>query len=84
MIVSEYNRGYLNKDQLQRKYHIGGNSCILNWLRKYSTFIPPTHSIGRPMKDADKQRIKELEALLKKKQQERPSFLLLMLQRYAN
>ncbi len=71
LVVSEYEQGFLNKDQLQRKYDIRGNGCISNWLRKYGNFTYPKHnSIGRPMKDPDKQRIKELEAQLKKKEQE--------------
>jgi len=35
LVVSEYEQGFLNKDQLQRKYDIRGNACIANWLRKY-------------------------------------------------
>ena len=71
MVVSEYEQGLLNKDQLQRKYDIRGNGCIPGWLRKYGNFTYPEYSsIGRPMKDPDKQRIKELEAQLKQKEQE--------------
>lgn len=71
LVVSEYEQGFLNKDQLQRKYDIRGNACIANWLRKYGKFTYPEHSTkGRPMKDPDKQRIKELEAQLKQKDQE--------------
>ena len=35
MVVQEYERGLLNKDQLQLKYGIGGNSRILTWCRKF-------------------------------------------------
>ncbi|HVX01474.1 MAG TPA: hypothetical protein VHA52_13710 [Candidatus Babeliaceae bacterium] len=65
-VVSEYERGILNKDQIQIKYDIGGNSLILEWCRKYGKlYYPPAGStIGRPMKDPQKQRIKELEKQL--------------------
>jgi transposase-like protein len=66
LIVSEYESGGLNKDQLQRKYDIRGNHCIQNWLRKYGKLVYPIYkSIGRPMKDKQQQHIKELEAELK-------------------
>lgn len=66
MVVAEYERGVLNKDQLQIKYGIGGNSVILNWCRKYGKLVYPDKgvTIGRPMKDPQKQRIKELEKQL--------------------
>lgn len=65
-VVREYERGLLNKDQLMRKYGIKGNSAVLNWCRKYGKFAynSPTKN-GRPMKDPQKQRIKELEKKLK-------------------
>jgi len=34
-IVAEYERGILNKDQIQAKYGIRGNSRVLEWCRKY-------------------------------------------------
>lgn len=65
-IVREYEQGLLNKRQLQRKYNIGGKSRLLEWCRKYGKFAYPKQSAtGRPMKDPQKQRIKELEAKLK-------------------
>ena len=65
-VVREFEQGLLNKDQLQRKYGIGGNSAVLKWCRKYGKFAynTPTQN-GRPMKDPQKQRIKELEKKLK-------------------
>jgi transposase len=67
MVVSEFERGPLNKDQLQVKYCIGGNSRILVWCRRYGKLHYPKKGIinGRPMKDPQKQRIKELEQQLK-------------------
>ena len=66
-IVREFERGYLNKDQLQSKYGLKGNSAVLSWCRKYGRFAyAKNDSIGRPMKDPQKQRIKELEEKLKK------------------
>ena len=65
-VVREFEQGLLNKDQLQRKYGIRGNSTVLKWCRKYGKFAynSPTQN-GRPMKDPQKQRIKELEKKLK-------------------
>ena len=65
-VVREFERGFLNKDQLQRKYGLGGKSTVLKWCRKYGKFAyyNPTQN-GRPMKDPQKQRIKELEKKLK-------------------
>jgi len=70
MVVKEYEKGLLNKDQLQFKYGIGGNSRILTWCRKYGKLHYPAKGIeiGRPMKDPQKRRIKELEAQLKEAQ----------------
>jgi transposase len=65
-VVREFERGLLNKDQLQRKYGLGGNSTVLKWCRKYGKFAYPQQtSTGRPMKDPQKERIKELERKLK-------------------
>lgn len=65
-IVREFEQGLLNKDQLQYKYGLGGKSTVLEWCRKYGKFAynTPTQN-GRPMKDPQKQRIKELEKKLK-------------------
>jgi hypothetical protein len=61
---------YLQK-QLQRRYTILGNSCIPRWLKKYGKFTyEDKTTIGRPMKDPQQQRIKELEAQLAKKEEE--------------
>ncbi|WP_143874461.1 IS3 family transposase [Nostoc linckia] len=64
-VVKDYEKGILNKDQIQAKYGIGGNSRVLEWCRKYGKLhYPKPSSIGRPMKDPQKQRIKELEKQL--------------------
>ncbi len=64
-VVKEYERGILSKDQIKSKYGIGGNSRVLEWCRKYGKLHYPKFSaIGRPMKDPQKQRIKELEKQL--------------------
>ena len=65
-VVEEFEKGLLNKDQLQIKYGIAGKSRVLEWCRKYGKFAYniPTQN-GRPMKDPQKQRIKELEKKLK-------------------
>jgi transposase len=66
-VVREFEQGFLNKDQLQIKYGLKGNTAVLNWCRKYGRFAYcKNDSIGRPMNDPQKQRIKELEQKLKK------------------
>jgi len=66
MVVREYEKGFLNKDEIQLKYGIGGNSRVLEWCRKFGKLRYPKKGtkIGRPMKDPQKQRIKELEKQL--------------------
>lgn len=62
MVVEEFERGPLNKDQLQAKYGIGGNTRIFEWCKKYGKLhYPSKGSIGAPMKDPQKRRIKDLE-----------------------
>ena len=66
LVVREYELGVLNKDQLYRKYGIGGKSTVLEWCRKYGKFAyNSAMQKGRPLKDPQKQRIKELEKKLK-------------------
>src|SRR5258706_3115005 len=65
-VVREFEKGLLNKDELKAKYSIGGKSVVLEWCRKYGRFAYDTATTnGRPMKDPQKQRIKELEKKLK-------------------
>ena len=70
-LVREYEQGLLNKDQLMRKYSIGGNSTVLSWCRKYGNLHYPTGTshMGRPQSDPQQQRIKELEQKLQQAQQ---------------
>lgn len=63
-VVNEYERGILNKAQIKAKYGIGGKSRVLAWCRKYGKLVYPTGNNGRPMKDPQKQRIKDLEKQL--------------------
>lgn len=66
-VVSEYEGGIMNKDQLQLKYGIKGHSRVLVWCRKYGKLhYPKSTSMGRPLKDTQKRQIKELEDKLKK------------------
>ncbi|WP_123774022.1 IS3 family transposase [[Flexibacter] sp. ATCC 35103] len=70
-VVKEFERGLFTKAELRRRYKIAGNSCIPRWLKKYGKFTYQDKlTIGRPMKDPQSQRIKELEAQLAKKEQE--------------
>ena len=83
VVITEYESGLSTKATLKRKYGIAGNSCIPRWLKKYGKLEHPTYSSkGRPMKDKDKQYIKELEArfglneqLLEKKLREKEAEL---------
>lgn len=66
-VVAQCEGGLLNKDRLAIRYGIKGNSTILDWCRKYGKFphAATTHpQMGRPLKDPQKQRIKELERAL--------------------
>lgn len=66
MVIVEYESGLSTKSMLKRKYGIAGNSCIPRWLKKYGKLEHPNYSSkGRPMKDKDKQYIKDLEAKLR-------------------
>lgn len=70
-VVKEFEQGLFNKAELQRRYKIGGNSCISRWLKKYNKFTYHDKlTLGRPMKDSESQSIKELEAQLAKKEEE--------------
>ena len=63
MVISEYESGLFSKATLKRKYGIAGNSCIPLWLKKYGKLDHPKHlTSGCPIKDKDKQYIKNLEA----------------------
>ncbi len=65
-VVREYEQGFRTKDELMNKYKIGGHSTVLQWCREYGKlYYPKTKAPGRPMKDPQKQRIKELEHELK-------------------
>jgi transposase len=68
-VVQDYARGLLSKEQVRIKYGIGGKSQVLNWSRKYSNL----HHLekarnGGPMKNADKQRIKDQDRQIKELQ----------------
>lgn len=70
-IVSEFERGLFTKAELKRRYGILGNSCIPRWCKKYGKLPYPEYGTnGRPMKDPQKQKIKDLELALKKKEEE--------------
>jgi transposase len=65
-VVREFEKGYLSKEQLQRKYGLKGKSIVLNWCRKYGSFAyqsPISRELS--MKDPQKKRIQELEKRLK-------------------
>ena len=64
-VVREFESGQLSKNELQRKYNIGGNASVLRWCKQFGKFDHSTPSqINRPLKDLQQQRIKELEKQL--------------------
>lgn len=66
-VVGEYERGGVTKNDLMRKYEIGGHCSVLRWCRKYGKLnYTPKGKQGRPMKDPQRRKIKELEQELKK------------------
>ncbi len=65
-VVQEYESGRLNKEQLRSKYQLKGKSQVLKWCRKFGNFeYCIHHTRGRPMKDPQKQRIRDLEKKLR-------------------
>lgn len=74
-VVKDFESGLYTMAMLKRKYCIPGHSTIGRWLRKYGSLSYGTYlSKGRPMKNKDHQRIKELEAALEKKEAELDAF----------
>jgi len=65
-VVSEIEKGKLNKNQAKFRYGIQGRSTILQWLRKYSTlnWETPIQTNMSKREKTPEQRIKELEAAL--------------------
>ena len=69
-VVREFEQGGITKQELKRKYHIGGKSTVLQWCRKYGRLTyPSTGTQGRPLQDPQQRRIKELERKLKDSQE---------------
>lgn len=65
-VVREYELGNRTKDALMNNYNIRGHSTVLQWCRKYGKLYYSKKSLtGRPLKDPQKRRIKELEQELK-------------------
>lgn len=67
-VISELERGELNREQARKKYGIQGKATISVWIRKYSTLDWKELPI-MSLKKTPEQRIKELEALLLKEQE---------------
>lgn len=68
-VVSEIERGDLNRNQAKYRYGIQGRSTVLKWLKKYGTLDwlnPQLHLMAQSKIKTPEQRIKELEALLDK------------------
>ena len=66
-VVREYEAGKLTKNELRRKYGIGGNVTVLKWCRKYGKFDYSLPQSFFSVKDLQQQqqRIRELEKKLK-------------------
>jgi transposase len=71
LVIKEFEQGLSTKAELRRRYNIRGHACIDRWLKKYGKFTYHNKlTRGRPMKDPQSQRIKELEAQVAIKEQE--------------
>jgi transposase len=69
MVVGEYEGGHASKKEISRKYGIPGHSRLLDWCRRYGRLTyPEGKQRGRPMKDPQKRRIRELERALEDEQ----------------
>lgn len=66
-VVREYETGRLSKNELKRKYGVGGNATILKWCKKYGKLDYNTPQTFLSVKELEKQqqRIRELEKELK-------------------
>jgi transposase-like protein len=66
-VVREYESGRLSKNELKRKYGIGGNATVLKWCKKYGKLDYNTCQTFFSVKDLEQQqqRIRELEKKLK-------------------
>jgi transposase len=65
-IVGEYEGGGIRQKDLSRKYRIRGHCTILRWCRKYGRLYYPVKGYrGRPVKDPQKRKIKDLEQELR-------------------
>lgn len=65
-VVEEVESGRLGKEEAKYKYNIGGNSCVLNWMRKYGKEKNKHKNkeiltLEKTGETAYKRRIKELE-----------------------
>jgi transposase len=70
-VVVEFEGGLYTKAMLKRKYGIPGHCTLDKWLKKYGKLQHKSYPTkGRPMNDSEKQRLKELEKLLKQKDAE--------------
>jgi transposase len=66
-VVREYESGKLSKNELKRKYGIGGNATVLKWCKKYGKFDYNTPQTFFSVNELQKQqqRVRELEKKLK-------------------
>ena len=66
-VVREYESGKLSKNELKRKYGIGGNATVLGWCKKYGKFDYTQRQTFFTVNELQQQqqRIRELEKKLK-------------------
>jgi len=73
-IVQEYLQSSISKKDLMQKYGVRGNSCIMNWMRKFGLSYPTEAQIkvnNQVTKESKKPRQeRELEQKLKTLEQE--------------
>ena len=67
VVVREVQMGLITKEEARRKYHIGGKSTVLKWIRKFESNTPFNQTnmfYERESKEDLVKRIKELERQL--------------------
>lgn len=66
-IVQEYLETDISRVELQKKYGIGGNNCISNWMRKFDIELPSKSQIQQQRVMSEEQKKTKQEAELEAK-----------------
>lgn len=66
-VVQEYLETDISRVELQKKYGIGGNNCISNWMRKFDIELPSKSQIQQQRVMSKEQKKTKQEAELEAK-----------------